>query len=248
LQQCQGWRHKYPVVLPEYNSATESVNSYRFVDVLSAKLPADAVVVTDMGTAFTGTFQAAKMKAGQRWLTASGHAPMGYGLPGAVGAAFATGRKVICIVGDGAFQFNLQELQTIVHNKLPIIIFVLNNGGYLTIMHMQTNHFSAHVGSEPGSGVSFPDVSALAIAYKMRYYRLDDSALLEGDVSRAIFDRGPCIAEVIMPKDQPLIPRTSSKKMPDGSIKSAALEDMFPFLPRDEFNAQMIVPTVETLK
>lgn len=248
LNRCRHWAERYPVVLPEYRHTEGGVNSFRFIEVLSEKLPKESIVVLDQGTAFTCTFQAAKMKLGQRWVAASGHAPMGYGLPGAVGAAFATGRKVICIVGDGAFQFNIQELQTIVHHKLPIIIFVINNGGYLTIKHMQENHFQHYVGSEAGSGVSFPDVSALAIAYKIRYYYIGDSALLEGDVARAIFDRGPCIVEVIMPKDQPLIPRTSSKKMPDGSIKSAALEDMFPFLPREEFAAQMIVPPVEALK
>lgn len=241
LQRCQAWKVKYPVVLPEYADQKDGVNSFAFIDKLCEKLPDDAIIVLDQGTAFTCTFQAAKMKHGQRWLAGSGHAAMGWGLPAAVGAAFASGKKVICIVGDGDLQFNIQELATIAHNKLPIVIFVLNNGGYLTIKHMQSNHFNRYVGSEKGSGVSFPYLRPLAGAYLIPHILIKSHRVLELDLDSLLTNdwKGPIICEIMMPPDQPLIPRVSSKKMPDGSIISSSIEDMWPFLPRDEFNANM---------
>ena len=245
LGQCQEWRAKYPVVLPEYADTNGEINSFYFVDLLSKALPDDAIVVLDQGTAFTCTFQAATMKYGQRWIAASGCAPMGYGLPGAIGAHYATGKKVVCIVGDGALQFNVQELQTIAHNNLPIIIFVLNNSGYLSIKLMQQNHFGRMVGSEAGSGVSFPDLAKIAMAYNISHYPICDvdDLKLELDVS----ENGPFIYEIMMPPDQALIPRLSSLKRPDGSIVSHPLEQLFPFLPKAEFEQNMIVPSVEVL-
>ena len=246
--QCRSWREKYPVVLPEY--ATEKqVNSYYFIDELCKQLPEDAVVVTDMGTAFTGTFQAAKLKYGQRWTTASGHAPMGYGLPGAIGAHYATGKKVVCIVGDGALQFNIQELATIAHNKLPIVIFVLNNGGYLTIKHMQANHFGKMVGSDEGSGVWCPDAAKIGAANGIEWaLEISETEYVGTGIRAALEVPAPCVAEVKMSATQPLIPRLASKKLPDGSIKSTPLEDLYPFLPREEFAANMTVKPAETLE
>lgn len=249
-----GLKKKYPVCLPEYAAQTNGVNSFYFIDVLSKALPSDAVVVLDMATAFTCTYQTAKMEHGQRWITAAGHAPMGYGLPGAIGAHFATGKKIVCIVGDGALQMNVQELQTIAHHKLPITIFVLNNGGYLSIKLMQSNHFDRRVGSDQESGLSCPDTGLIAYAYGIDIYKISDHQDLAGHPDFAACLRGilshdtPQICEIMMDKSQALIPRVASKKMPDGSIRSTAIEDMFPFLPRDEFNAAMIVKPVDALE
>ncbi|MEN6336460.1 MAG: thiamine pyrophosphate-binding protein, partial [Phycisphaerales bacterium] len=150
---CRNWKEKYPVCLPEYRDNRDKVNSFHFVDRLSEKLGSDAVVVTDMGTSFTCTMQTFRTKAGQRLFTSSGFSSMGFGLPGAIGACFAQGRrKTILITGDGGLQMNIQELQTVVHNKLPLIVFVLNNQGYLTIKLMQQNHFGRYIGSDPSSG------------------------------------------------------------------------------------------------
>ena len=240
LLRCQALARKYPNVLPEYAEQKDGINSYHFIDLLSKHLPDDAVVVTDMGTAFTGTFQAAKMKFGQRWLTASGHAPMGYGLPGAIGAHYATGKKVICIVGDGAFQFNAQELATIAHHKLPIIIFVLSNGGYLTITHMQDNHFGRRVGSDKDSGVSFPDVMAIGSAYDIPHICFLNNHRLEQELEFILSPERvnePLLIEIMMPPNQPLIPRVQSRKNPDGSVSSGDISEMYPFLPREEFPA-----------
>lgn len=214
LMKCLKWKRKYPMT---------THGSYGFIQGLSECMAMNAIVVTDMGTSFTCTFQAAKMKFGQRWITASGHAPMGYGLPGAIGAHYATGEPVVCIVGDGAMQFNVQELATVAVGKLPITIHLLDNGGYLTMKHTQANHFGRFVGADRQSGLAFPDWKLLADAYGVK------------------------INVIKMDPLQPLIPRVSSVKLPDGSVTSRPLEDMYPFLPRHEFKKQMIVPPLEEI-
>jgi len=218
-----------------------SINSYYFIKLLSDALPADATVVVGTGTSFTCTYQAAKMKIGQRWLSAPGYSAMGYALPASIGAVFATGKKVVCIVGDGDFQFNIQELATIAHHKLPIIIFVLNNGGYLTIKHMQDNHFGRRVGSDDGSGISFPDLIPLSNAYDIHYSCLDDAQDVRLFLDRILDYTGPAICEIAMPPDQPLIPRVQSRKNSDGSVSSGDISDMYPFLDRAEYEENMSV-------
>jgi acetolactate synthase-1/2/3 large subunit len=193
--------------------------------------------------------QAFNIKLGQRLTTASGHAPMGYGLPGAIGACLANGRrKTICISGDGGLQMNIQELQTIKHLQLPIILFVINNGGYLTIKHMQQNHFGRFVGSEKDSGVSCPDLMKIATAYGIPALRISDQAVLGSELEGVLAQEGPYICEIMMPEDQPLIPRLSSLKKPDGTLISKPLEDLYPFLDRKEFLENMIIDTIEIIK
>ena len=249
IKSCQHWKARYPVTLPEYKEIKDGVNSFYFIDILSEKLGNDAVVVTDMGTSFTCTMQAFKTKAGQRLFTSSGHASMGFGLPGAIGACFAHGRKkTICISGDGGLQMNIQELQTLVHYKLPIILFVLNNGGYLTIKLMQQNHFGRYVGSDASSGLSCPDIIKIAHAYGIKAERIANHDALRARIDYILSEPGPFICEIVMPEDQPLIPRVSSLKKPDGTIISKPLEDMYPFLSREEFMGNMIVKPIEILK
>jgi len=246
---CKEWKNKYPVMLEEYKKNNSNVNSFYFVDMLSEKLRDDAVIVTDMGTSFTCTMQGFKVKSGQRLFTSSGHASMGFGLPGAIGACFANNKqKTICISGDGGLQMNIQELQTIVHYNLPIILFVLNNNGYLTIKLMQQNHFGRYIGSDPSSGVSCPDIVKLASAYGIKSDRISTSKELSSKIDKILSEPGPFVCEVIMPEDQPLIPRVSSLKKPDGSIVSKPIEDLYPFLDRDEFFENMIVKPVEILE
>ena len=218
-ERCLEWRDKYGIDTEKREVKSGYVNSFEFIRTFSDSLPNDAIVVTDMGTSFTCTFQAAKMKYGQRWLTASGFAPMGYGLPGAIGAHYATGKLVWCLVGDGALQFNVQELQSI--RGLPINVIVFENGGYLTLKHTQSNHFGHYVGSK----FDFPDIMGVAKAF--------------GVEEQVIVIR--------MDPMQALTPRTASVKLPDGTVTSRPLEDMYPFLPRPEFKAQMIVPPLEEI-
>ncbi len=249
LSKCRGWKQKYPVALPEYRQNKNKVNSFYFIDVLSKKLDEKAIVVTDMGTSFTCTMQTFHIKKGQRLFTSSGHAPMGFGLPGAIGACFGAGkRKTICISGDGGLQMNIQELQTVVHYRLPIILFVLNNLGYLTIKLMQQNHFGQYVGSDPSSGVTTPDVLKIAHAYGIDAVRINNQEEFDLKIDSILAQPGHFICEIMMPEDQALIPRSSSLKKPDGEIISRPLEDLYPFLDREEFLANMIVKPVEPLK
>jgi acetolactate synthase I/II/III large subunit len=246
---CRSWRSKYPVVLPEYKEEKDAVNSFHFVDVLSENLDESALVVTDMGTSFTCTMQTFKTKQGQRLFTSSGHASMGFGLPGAIGACVGNGRKkTICISGDGGLQMNIQELQTLAHFQLPVILFVLNNQGYLTIKATQQNHFGRFVGSEKSSGITCPDIIKVAEAHGLEADRIANTDELHAKIHSVLDKPGPFVCEVIMPATQPLIPRVSSLKKPDGSIISKPIEDLYPFLDRKEFAENMIVDPVEILK
>jgi len=248
MDKCQEWKTKYPVCLPEYKEEIEFVNSYYFIDFLSSKLPNDAVVVTDMGTSFTCTMQTFKTKKGQRLFTSSGHASMGFGLPGVIGACIANERKkTIGISGDGGLQMNIQELQTIATYQLPIILFVINNNGYLTIKSMQQNHFGRLVGSDPTSNVKCPSMEKIALAYGIDFVKLLNHDDLHKKIDNILNVDKPMICEIMMHPDQPLIPKVSSMKLPDGSVVSKPLEDLYPFLPRDEFKENMIIESLDIL-
>jgi len=230
----KAWKARYPVVLPEYRSLPDKVNSFHFVEELCKRLDESAVVVTDMGASFTATHQAFAAKHGQRLFTSSALASMGYGLPAAIGAHYATGKRVVCITGDGGIMFNLQELQTIVHHRIPITIFVLENRGYLTMKLTQTSHFGHLTGSDPESGVSCPDFWQVARAFGVQAY--DARAEDLDDALNCALGRynGPFLCVIHMPEMQPLIPRVQTAKGPDGTLIPGALENMFPFLPADE--------------
>ncbi len=222
------------------------MNSYYFTEVLEQKLGADDPVITTNGTANVCTLQCIKLKKGQRLFTNTGLASMGYGLPAAIGACFANHRKrVICIEGDGSLQMNIQELQTLVHHKLPVKLFVLNNNGYLSIRITQNNFFQGfYVASGPESGVSCPDLSKISKAYGIPFVRMSSHKGLDEKIQEVLSSEGPHIGEIMMDPDQPLTPKLSSVKLPDGRIMSKPLEDMSPLLPRDEFRKNMIVKTV----
>lgn len=248
IQICQNWKKKYPVCLPEYEDEKDFINSFYFIDYLSEHLSNDAIVVTDMGTSFTCTMQTFKIKKGQRLFTSSGHASMGFGLPGVIGACIGNNRrKTIGISGEGGLQMNIQELQTIVTYKLPIVLFVINNDGYLTIKGMQQNHFGRLVGSDPTSNVECPDMEKLAYAYNLDFVRLSNHQELHEKLEYILNFEKPIICEIMMYPYQPLIPRVSSMKLPDGKVVSKPIEDLFPFLPREEFEENMIIESVEIL-
>lgn len=214
---CQSWKARYAMAAEKRDGFT----SFAFIEELCDALPKDAVVVTDMGASFTCTFQAAKTKMGQRWITASGHAPMGYGLPGAIGAAYQTGRRVVCVTGDGGLMMNLQELAQVAGANLPITIFVLNNGGYLTMKHTQRNHFGRLTGADKASGLHMPNWARIANSFGLQYTRFTHGK----DV---LSMPSPLLAEVMMDPDQPLIPRVQTTKNADGTLRGGLLEDMYP--------------------
>jgi acetolactate synthase-1/2/3 large subunit len=246
LAWCRERKARYPVVLPEYWSSPRQVNPYCFVQALFEQAADDETIVTGDATACITTFQAAKLKAGQRLFSDSGCAPMGFDLPAAIGACVAQDRRrVVCLAGDGSIMFNVQELQTIAGLGLPIKIFVLNNNGYLSIRQTQRNFFPDNpVGAGPESGVTFPDFERLAYGFGIPFRRCDAHAGLADAIRETLQRDGPQMCEVVLDPEQPFSPRVSSKRLPDGRMVTAPLEDMFPFLPRDEFAANMLVERV----
>jgi acetolactate synthase-1/2/3 large subunit len=242
LSWCQERRKRYFGIFPHQRLFNGYINPYHFLDILFKKLSEDDVVFCGNATATIVSFQAASLKLGQRLISNSGAASMGYDLPAALGAAVARGgKRVICLAGDGSIHLNIQELQTVVHHQLPIKIFVLNNNGYLSIRTTQSNFFNNYVGESPASGVSFPDYVKLAQAYGIPSLKIDseDFAPL---IDFVFSQKGPILADVILDPAQVFEPKLSSRVLPDGKMVSAPLEDMYPFLPRAELRENLFIP------
>lgn len=165
---------------------------------------------------------------------------MGYDLPAAIGAAIAHGKRVVCLAGDGSINLNIQELQTIVHHRLPVKIFVFNNGGYLSIRSTQSNFFGRLVGEGPASGVSFPDMVKVAEAYGVSASRMAQTTQFAA-IREVLDSPGPALCDVRLDPSQEFEPRLKSRRLADGSIATPALEDMYPFLEPDELNANLLV-------
>ena len=245
LTWCKERVARYPVVLPKHRVFNGRINPYHFMETLFQHLADDDVVVAGNATACIVSFQTAFLKKGQRLFSNSGAASMGHDLPAAVGAAVARGgKRVICLAGDGSLQLNIQELQTVFHHQLPIKLFVLNNTGYLSIRLTQTNFFGKLVGEGPSSGISFPDIVKVAAAYGLPAVRLD-SADFTSRIGEVLAMPGPVVCDVMLDPQQPFEPKTSSRQLPDGRMVSAPLEDMFPFLDREELLSNLQVPPQE---
>jgi acetolactate synthase-1/2/3 large subunit len=234
----------YPTVLPRQRTWKNGINPYYFVETLFDQLAADDVVVCGDATACIVPFQAAKLRKGQRLFSNSGSASMGYDLSAAIGAAVAHGKRVICLAGDGSIMMNLQELQTVAHYRLPLVIFVLNNGGYLSIRTTQLNFFGQLIGESAESGVSFPDFVKIAEAHGLPGLKIEGERFAE-QIAGALNTGGPIVCEVMLDRTQGFEPKLSSKKLPDGRMVTAPLEDMAPFLPRDEFKRNLLIPAWE---
>ena len=242
LAWCRERNHRYPAVLPKHRTFNGAINPYHFVGTLFENLGNDDIVVTGNATACIVSFQAGKIKVGQRLFSNSGSASMGYDLPAAIGAAVAgCDRRVVCLAGDGSLHLNIQELQTVSHYQLPIKIFVLNNNGYLSIRTSQKAFFGEVVGESPESGVTFPDYIQLAQVYGIQTKRLAMEHF-EDDLRDVLSLKGPVLCEVMLDPTQGFEPRQSSRSLPDGRIVSAPLEDMFPFLEREELSSNMLIP------
>lgn len=238
LKWCREVNKKYPACLPEYYEKKSPVNPYAFVETLFKVLQEGETIVCGNGSACVITFQTAKLKRDQRIFTNSGCASMGYGFPAAIGTAvFKSGQRVICLDGDGSFQMNLQEMQTLVHNSLNIKIFYFNNSGYHSIRQTQNNLFSHHplVGVSSENGVSFPECEKIATCYGIPYLKIDNIDIAESKIVEVLNTAGPVMCEVILDPTQNFEPKLSSKVLPNGSIVSPPLDDMFPFLNREEY-------------
>ena len=167
---------------------------------------------------------------------------MGYALPASIGASLAANRDVICITGDGSIQMNLQELQTIKHHNLPVKIFILNNHGYSSIRLTQTQFFNGNfIGCNEASGISFHDNSKLADLYNLKYFKIDSTSNMLDTIKKILSYSGGVLCEVILTKDYAIAPKLTSEKKPDGSIVSKPLEDLYPFLEREELSSNMII-------
>lgn len=246
VEQCQRWREKYPAVLPEWKQQDKYVNSYHFFEVLSEEMADGDILITDQGATFFCSTVAFKTKKGQRVFTNGGFSPMGYGLPAAIGACFARGnRRVVCAHGDGGLEMNIQELQTVVHYDLPLKLFVFNNQGYLSIKHTQTAYFDGFfVGSDPSSGVSCPDMLKIAMAYGIPSFRISNHTSMREQIRDALTSKGPVLVDVVLDPMQPFLPKVASERKADGRMVSKPLEDMYPFLDREEFKKQMLVKPI----
>ena len=241
LTWCKERLSRYPAVSPRQRLYNGAINPYHFMDILFRHLDENDVVVTGNASACIVSFQTAFIKKGQRLFSNSGAASMGYDLPAAIGAAFAqNGKRIICLAGDGSLQMNIQELQTVVHNHLNIILFVLNNNGYLSIRTTQRNFFGNLFGESPQTGVTFPDIVRVGTAYGVESVRLDE-AEFEGRLQQILALPGPILCEVMLDPEQSFEPRLSSKQLPDGTIVTPPIEDMFPFLPREELLENILV-------
>lgn len=247
LAWCRARMERYPVVLPDYTKENEPVNPYRFIEALFEALDEGDVVVAGDGTACVVTFQAAMLKQHQRLYTNSGCASMGYDLPAAIGAQYAAGgRRVVCLAGDGSLMLNLQEMQTVTGNRLPIKLIILNNDGYSSIRQTQQNYFPDNVvGCGPESGLTFPDFGTLGAAFGFEVRRCSRHDELAAELRAMLDGSGPQLLEVMLDPEQPFAPKLASRQLADGSMVSSPLEDLAPFLPRDELSENMLIPEVE---
>jgi acetolactate synthase-1/2/3 large subunit len=237
LAWCRERVRRYPVVLPEYWSIKEKINPYCFMGRLSEALQDGEVVVCGDGTACVTAFQVIQIRPGMRLFHNSGCASMGYDVPAAIGAAMALPKKqrVICLAGDGSLMMNLQELQTVSGLKLPVKIVVLNNTGYHSIRQTQRNFFPDNiVGCGEESGLSFPDFEKVAVAFDLPFRRIQNHGELDDAIRWSLTSTGPVLCEVMLDLAQGFAPKLSSRKLEDGRMETAPMDDMAPFLCREE--------------
>lgn len=250
LQACQNWKEKYPVTLAKHwEEDGKYANVYAFVKYLSSNLPNGNMTVVSNGSACVVGSHNYVIKKDARFLINSAIASMGYGLPAAIGACIATGRKTtICLEGDGSIMMNLQELQTILTNRLPIKIFLINNNGYHSIRQTQNNLFANHskVGIGPESGdLSFPDFKRIAEAFGYLYYEAHSNREMKTAVENTLSTEGAVFCEIFVSSTQNFEPKSATKRLEDGTLVSPPLEDLAPFLPREEVMANLFIKPIE---
>jgi len=244
LVQCKDWQRKYPVMHDEYRQSRGLVNPYYFFDVLSNLLnEKDLIIPESSGISAEITLQAFRLQKGQRILNTPGLGSMGFGLPASFGACLASnGRRTIGIIGDGGLQHNIQELETLTRLKLPLKIFVLSNNGYASIRNMQKAHFNSNfVACDSESGLTLPDICKVARAYGLTTARIESQSDLTSEVANVLNHEGTVVCEVMLDPDVPTSPKMSSKALPDGKMVSMPMEDLWPFLDREEFASNMVM-------
>lgn len=243
---CLRWKKEYPAVLPrQWEENGSTANVYAFIRYLSSQLPENSLTAVSNGACCVVGNQAYVIQKGSRMANNSAIASMGYGLPAAIGTCIGGGRRnTICLEGDGSIMMNLQELQTILTNNLPIKIFLINNNGYHSIRITQTNLFNKNfvgIGEESGD-LGFPDFQKLAEAFGYRYYSAHSNAEMKEVVDTVLKLDGPVFTEIFTDTAQVWEPKSSTKRLEDGTLVSPPLEDLAPFLPREELERQMFIP------
>lgn len=247
---CEAWKRDYPVVLDRMKEENDGfANCYAAFDYISRELPERSLTVTSNGTCCVAGHQCWYISKGSRFFNNNAIASMGYGLPASIGACRAFGdQKTICLEGDGSIMMNLQELQTVVTNRLPIKIFLINNQGYHSIRQTQSNLFANHtkVGIGPEShDLSFPDFSKIARAFGLAYFSAHSNEEMEDAVDSALQSQEPCICEIFVSTTQKFEPKSSTKRLEDGTLVSPPLEDLAPFLPREELEKNLYIKPLE---
>lgn len=249
LKRCSDWKKNYPVTQPKHwEEDGEYANVYAFVNYLSSSLPDGNMTVVSNGSACVVGSHNYVIKKDGRFIINSGVASMGYGLPAAIGACVAHDKKTtICLEGDGSIMMNLQELQTIITNKLPIKIFLINNQGYHSIRQTQNNLFKEHckIGIGPESGdLSFPDFGKLSQAFGYPYFEAHSNEEMKKAVDETLATEGPAFCEIFVSTVQNFEPKSATKRLEDGTLVSPPLEDLAPFLDREEFQKNMVIKPI----
>ncbi len=247
LQRCQKWKQRYPIVQKEHRERESGVSVYYFSEIISGALAAEDVVVSgSSGSAIELFLLVFKVKENQRIFHTRGLGAMGFALPASIGACLAAGRRrTVCVDGDGGFQMNIQELETVRRLQLPIKFFVLNNDGYASIRTSQENYFHHLVAADSSSGLTLPDVLKVAQAYGLKTARIEKSGNLGAEIDAVLRMDGPVVCEVMVPAEEQRAPRLSSAQRADGTMVSKPLEDLWPFLDREEFRENMLIPTLD---
>jgi acetolactate synthase-1/2/3 large subunit len=248
VARCRAWKSSYPIIQPEYRQTTGGVSTYVFVEALNEELAeSDIIVQGSSGNHSEVFFLTFAAKEGQRVCQSRGLGAMGFGLPASIGFCLASGRRrTICMDGDGGVQLNIQELETLARLQLPIKLFIINNEGFASIRAMQRNHFQGHfVACDTESALTVPNLPRVAAAYGLATARIATATDIRAQIRAVLATPGPVLCEVIVPRDEVRAPSLSSKARPDGSMVSAPLEDLAPFLPREELRANMLIPMVE---
>jgi acetolactate synthase-1/2/3 large subunit len=238
--QCLKWKLTYPVYQNEYAEWKQGIHMYYLVEMISKTLPPNGVVITDAGSAVFIATQGLKLKKGQIYVTAGSQGEMGFGLPAAIGAATIKNKMVVVLTGDGSLQMNLQELQTIKHNRLPVKIIVINNEGYLSIKTTQEKTFNGnYIGVDSDTGVSFPSLDKIANAYDLPYHSCLISSHLEDTLAELFSDDKPGICEIYCRGAQEVAPSVSAR---DGKLRP--MEDMYPFLEEKEYLDNLYIASI----
>ncbi len=244
ILRCREWKEKYPVVTNNYYLKEKPISMYAFSEILSNELSEkDIISPGSSGNALETFLLVFKTKPGQRIFHARGLGSMGFGLPASIGACLGSGgKRTICVDGDGGFQLNIQELETVSRLKLPIKFFVINNNGFASIRAMEYNYFGKLTACDSTSGLTLPDIVRVASAYNLNAVSISKLYELREQIKKVLDFDGPVVCEVVVTPDEVRAPRISSKKIADGSMVSSPLEDLWPFLDRDEFLSNMIIP------